>query len=164
MKIKCSRYLAAMVAITLLGCGCRRPDPAVDQLIARNTEAMGGRAVIESIRSIQFQLHIVDPGFEVDGTYRAVRPGRMRIDITADGKHVYTEAFNGMRGWQWKGSDPIVDESPQAAAALRHGVELPGKLFGLHEMQTGGHTITLAGRAQIAGTNYHVLQLKFSDG
>jgi hypothetical protein len=156
--------MAGIVAIALFGCGCRPHDSAVDQLIAHNTDATGGRAAIESIRSIQFQLHIVDPGFEVDGSYRAIRPGRMRIDITAAGKHVYTEAFNGTRGWQWKGADPIVDENPQAVAALRHGVELPGKLFGLHEMRSHGHTITLVGRAQITGTNYHVLQLKFSDG
>jgi len=34
------------------------------------------RAAIEAIQSIEFDLHITDPKFEVDGTYFAARPGR----------------------------------------------------------------------------------------
>jgi hypothetical protein len=133
-------------------------------VINRNTEAVGGRAAIESIQSIQVRLHIADPGFEVDGTYRAIRPGLMRIDVTAEGKHVFTEAFNRRRGWQWKGEGDVVDEGPQATATLRHGVELPGKLFGLHELQGRGHKLTLLSRETINAINYHVVRLTFSDG
>lgn len=46
--------------------------------------------------------HIVDPDFTAEGTYYAARPGRIRIDIKADGKVVYVEAFDGERGLQWK--------------------------------------------------------------
>ena len=53
------------------------------------------------MKSIRVDLHIVDPGFEVDGTYRAERPGRMRIDALMRGKHVFTEAFDGQHGWEW---------------------------------------------------------------
>ncbi len=158
------RHLLAVLAIALFGGACQPPGSALDQIVERNSEATGGRAAIGSVRSIEFQLHITDPGFEVDGTYRAVRPGRMRIDVLAAGKHVYTEAFTGTRGWQWKGAGPIVEEKPQAAATLRHGVELPGKLFGLHEMKSRGQTISLAGREQIAGISYHVLKVTLSDG
>jgi len=49
---------------------------------------MGGRAAIEAVQSIQIDLHIKDPSFEVDGTYYAARPGKMRIDVSAEGKHV----------------------------------------------------------------------------
>lgn len=116
------------------------------------------------MKSIEVDLHIVDPGFEVDGVYRAARPGRMRIDIMAAGKHVYTEAFNGERAWQWKGSGEPIDESPKATAALRHGVELPGKLFGLHELRERGHRVELAGREKVDGIGYYVLRLTLSDG
>jgi hypothetical protein len=110
-------------------------------------------------------LHIVDPGFAVDGNYRAARPGKMRIDIRADGKHVYTEAFDGKRGWQWKGEgETTTDESDQATAALRHGIELPGHLFGLHEMQQRGHRVDLVGRERIDGTNYYAVRLTLIDG
>src|SRR5262250_3232960 len=72
----------------------------LDQLIDGNVQALGGRAAIEAVQSIKLALHIVDPDFEVDAMYYAARPGRMRIDITAGGKRVYAEAFNGSRAWQ----------------------------------------------------------------
>ena len=159
----CLRFpIAAAVAFSFASC---RPAPlSIDEIISRHTEAVGGRAAIEAIQSLQVDLHIVDPGFEVDGLYFAARPGRMRIDVKADGKHVFTEAFNGNRGWQWKGEGEIVDAKPEAAAALRRGVELPGKLFGLHEVRDRGNKLALADREQVDGVTYHVLKLTFPDG
>jgi len=124
---------AALIAFALFG--CNRPYSELDQVIERNTKAMGGRDAIAAINSIEIDLHIVDPGFEVDGTYRAARPGRMRIDVLMGGKHVFTEAFDGHHGWEWAGKGNQETASDKATAALYHGVELPGKLFGLHELK-----------------------------
>jgi hypothetical protein len=158
------RGCAILLVSALSLAGCHRQSITVDQLIERNTQAVGGRAEIEAIHSIRVNLHIVDPGFEVDGAYLAARPGRMRIDIIANGQHVYTEAFDGKRGWQWKGKGEPVDESAMATAALRHGVELPGKLVGLHELRRRGHHIELVGREKVEGINYYVLHVTLSDG
>ena len=136
----------------------------LDQLIDRNVQAVGGRAAIEAVRSIKLALHIVDPDFEVDATYYAARPGRMRIDITAGGKVVYAEAFNGSRAWQWKGKGEPVEESKTATGALRHGIELPGKLFGSHEVQGRGNKLAVVGRKSVDDIDYYVLRLTFSDG
>ena len=140
--------------------GCSRSPTTVDEVIERHTKAMGGRAAIEAIQSIEFDLHITDPTFEVDGTYFAARPGKMRIDVKAGGEHVFTEAFDGQKGWQWEGKG----SAQKATAALRHGVELPGKLFGLHELKAGGHPIELAERENIDGIQYYVLRLTLNDG
>jgi len=144
--------------------GCQRSPDSVDEVIARHTRAVGGASAIESVNSIEFQLHIVDPGFGVDATYRAMRPGRMRIDVVSGGRHVFTEAFNGVRGWQWKGEGEITEEKSEAAAALRHGVELPGKLFGLHELQRRGHQLALVGRELVGERNYYVVRVTLADG
>jgi hypothetical protein len=154
----CCFFLVIMLA------ACEHAVTSVDEIIEKNTSAMGGRAAIEAINSIQVNLHIVDPTFEVDGVYHARRPGRMRIDITAGGKHVYTEAHNGERAWQWKGEGDPIPENAQATAALRHGVELPGNLFGLHELRQRGHQVTLAGREMVDGINYYVLRIALADG
>jgi hypothetical protein len=130
-----------------LGCGwsgCERAPQTVDEVIERNTQAMGGRVAIEAVKSIEVDLYIVDPDFEVDGKYRAARPGRMR---------------------QWKGEGvAIQEESPKATAALRHGVELPGKLIGLHELRQRGRRVDLAGRERDNGTDYYVLRITLNDG
>jgi hypothetical protein len=160
---KSDRFLLVIGLASILS-GCSRQPLTVDDVIERNTRAMGGRAAIEAIHSIEINLHITDPGFEVDGIYRAARPGRMRIDVQAGGKHVFTEAFDGQNGWQWNGKGNQEPASPKATAALRHGVELPGKLFGLHELKQRGYQIELVGREKVDGTDYYVLRLTLSDG
>lgn len=158
--------VSLICVVTALGCalnGCGPNSLTVDQVIERNTQAMGGRSAIEAVKSIEVDLHIADPDFEVDGNYRAARPGRMRIDVFAGGKHVFTEAFDGSRAWQWKG-DAVEEASTKGAATLRHGVELPGKLFGLHELHQRGHRVDLAKRETIDGTNYYALRITLIDG
>jgi hypothetical protein len=138
---------------------------SLDDVIARNTEATGGRAALEAVKAIAVDLHIVDPGFEVDGSYQAARPGQMRIDVNANGKAVYVEAFDGKRAWQWKGQGPTtVEESPTATAALRRGIEFPGKLYGLHELAGRGHKLELAGREKIDGIDYYAIKATLNDG
>jgi hypothetical protein len=137
---------------------------SVDDIIARNMEAMGGRRSIEAVQAVEVSLHVSNPKFEVDGVYRAARPGRMRIDITADGKHVFTEAFDGEKGWQWQEGKEQKETGESPTAALRHGVELPGNLFGLHELAQRGHRIELSGREKIDGVEYYALRVTLADG
>ena len=94
---------------------------------------------------MQYALTIVEPQFTVDGVYRADRNLRMRIDVYANGKRVFTEAYDGRRAWQM-GDDGIPREAnAKGAAALRNGVLLPGKLFGLHEAHLTGHKLQHTG-------------------
>jgi hypothetical protein len=153
--------VGSVLTVAVFGC-CNRAL-TVDEVIERNTAAMGGRAAIEAIQSIEVSLHITDPAYEVDGIYCAARPGRMRIDISSADKHVFTEAFEGRRGWEWNGKESKTT-SPGATAALQHGVELPGKLFGLHELRQRGHQVELVGREKIEGINYYALRVTLGDG
>ncbi len=161
----CSRSLIFLFVGSVLSVGLLSCNRAltVDDVIERNTAAMGGRAAIEAIHSIEVSLHITDPGYEVDGIYYAARPGRMRIDISSADKHVFTEAFDGQRGWEWNGKESTT-ASPKATAALQHGVELPGKLFGLHELKQHGHQVELIGREKIEGINYYAIGVTLKDG
>jgi hypothetical protein len=162
----CARnaLLVSLTTILVSGCHKRSDSLSLAEIVERNTDAMGGRAAIEAVQSIQIDLHIKDPSFEVDGTYYAARPGKMRIDVNAEGKHVFTEALDGQGGWQWEGKGEQKPATEKATAALRHGVELPGKLFGLHELKARHHKMKSIGREQIDGINYYVLQLILNDG
>jgi hypothetical protein len=158
-----STVASAIFGFVLAAVGCNRAPTTLDEVIDRNTKAMGGRAAIEAIQSIEVSLHISDPGSEVDGIYYAARPGKMRIDVSVAGKYVFTEAFDGQRGWEWNGKE-VTTASPKATAALQHGVELPGHIFGLHEIGQRGHRLALVGREKIDGIDYYVLRLTLRDG
>lgn len=162
--LTCCKLLVVLAATGGL-VACQRPPLTAGEVIDRNTRAMGGEKAIEAVQSIAVDLHIVDPGFEADGAYRSARPGRMRIDVKMEGKHVFTEAFDGDRGWQWHGEGATaVEATAKATAALRHGIELPGHLYGLHELRQRGHRIDLVGREKIDGVDYYALRITLSDG
>lgn len=139
-------------------------DPDLESLVARHVEARGGAAAIEAIQSFETDIRIVEPAFTVDGRYVATRDGRMRVDISVAGERVFTEALDHGRAWTWSPDDGIREGSAKGAAALRHGIESPFKLFGLHEMHGRGHRLELAGRESVDGVNYHVLRLALDDG
>jgi outer membrane lipoprotein-sorting protein len=166
--LRCNRVLlvvSLLFSLAYVPLTKSEKEVTLEEIIARNAEAMGGRATIEGVKAIAVELHIVDPGFEVDGTYHAARPNRMRIDVKADGKRVFVEAFDGRRGWQWNGKgETTVDASPKATEALRRGVELPGKLYGLHELAGRGHKVEFAGREKIDGMDYYALKVTLNDG
>jgi hypothetical protein len=164
MTRTCKTLLVLLPTVFVAGCHERSNSVSLDEIIERNTDSMGGRAATEAIQSIQIDLHIKDPSFEVDGSYYAARLGKMRIDVSAEGKHVFTEAFDGQSGWQWEGKGERKPATQKATAALRHGVELPGKLFGLPEIKARGHRMKSIGREQIDGVSYYVLQLILNDG
>lgn len=164
MQSVLSSLFSAIVAVVLTrGLIAEAIPAALLDIISRNTEAMGGTERLESVQAIEVSLHIKDPDFEVDGIYHAARPGKMRIDIMADGKPIYMERFDGEKGWQWNGKEEK-EESAAPTAALRHGIEMPGNLYGLHEMQKRGNTLELAGREKVDGVEYYVLHMTFADG
>ena len=154
----------ALILLPLAGCTQTVREPTLDDVIAKHVAARGGAAAIEAVRVYEGDIEIVEPSFTVDGLYVATRDGDMRVDISAGGERVFTEALDRGRSWSWSPSDGVTEGTAQGAAALRHGIDLPIKLFGLHEMASRGHRLELQGRETIDGTHYHVLRLTLADG
>jgi hypothetical protein len=139
-------------------------EPGLEMIVANHVSARGGAAAIEGVKAYECDLHIVEPTFEVDGSYVATRDGRMRVDISMEGQRVFSEALDRTGAWSWSADAGVREGSTAAAAALRHGVEFPFKLFGLHEMRSRGHRLESVGREAVDGTNYYLLQLTLDDG
>jgi hypothetical protein len=77
MTRTCNALFLLLPIIFVAGCHERSNSVSLDEIIERNTDSMGGRAAIDAIQSIQIDLHIKNPSFEVDGAYYAARPGKM---------------------------------------------------------------------------------------
>lgn len=157
----------AVLAIAALICGCTTPSPEKDlnYWLQRHTDARGGRTAIEAIRAVEIDLQIEEPRFKVSGRYVGTRAGQMRIDVFADDKRVFAEAYDGTRGWQ-TGEDlsAATEASAQGKAALRHGIEFPFKVFGLHEAVARGHRLALLEPETVGGIAYAVIELTLDDG
>lgn len=151
------------VALVLFLAGRPAWADSLDALIAANTAARGGEAALSSVDAYESDIRIVEPQFAVEGTYVATRDGRMRIDIRADGERVFTEAL-GERAWTWDPQGGVHAGSAAGAAALRHGIELPFKVFGLHEMRGRGHRLERKGDETVDGVAYKVIHATLADG
>jgi hypothetical protein len=159
---------AVLLTAGLMVVGAGAPfDESLDGLVASNTVARGGAAAIEAVHSLQMHVRIVEPSFAVDAVYRASRDGSMRVDVyDGNGQRVYTEALEGGRAWsRAAGEDtPVRATGAEGTAALRHGIESPFKLYGLHELTGRGHALEFRGRENVDGTDYYVLRAVFGDG
>lgn len=142
----------------LSGCG-RTSSVGIEQIVANNRRAVGSGA---RVNSLQMDLAMQDAGRNLDAVYQVTRDGRMRIDIIADGQRVYTEAFDGKKGWDMdqKGNATI----DAHGEALWHGTQFPGGVFNLEDMAANGHKLELVGREVVDEVNYEVLKLTLSDG
>ncbi|HEY3858488.1 MAG TPA: hypothetical protein VGM47_02620 [Gammaproteobacteria bacterium] len=139
------------------------PTPDLASIVANNQRAVDGAQDTSGIDSMEMGLAMQDHGDAFDADYKVTRDGRMRIDILKSGKRVYTEAYDGHRGWDWSqdGSAPVEDPH---GAALWHGTQFPGAIFSLKDMQANGHNLEYIGREQVDGVDYYVLKLTLSDG
>jgi len=142
---------------------------SLDSILSCNDRRVGGDA-LRSIRAVEYDLHIVEPTFEVDATYRAERAegtaGIARIDIYAGGERVFSEGWDGESGWQWPGDAAGPEPtSPEGGAALLHGLQQPGHFWTLADMEANGHTVER--RPELdgeSGGDTWALHLTLSDG
>ena len=136
----------------------------LEDILQQHSKTIGQIESWEKLKDLTYELDIKEPSFSLKGIYRVTRSGKMRIDIFAGGQHVFTEVFNGHIGWQWQQGDknPEVIKS-EPAAVLRHGIEMPGHVFSLMDMQKNGHQLSYIGEEQWQGMPVHLLELKLKD-
>ncbi|TNE64250.1 MAG: hypothetical protein EP335_07220 [Alphaproteobacteria bacterium] len=138
-------------------------EPPLAQILDANAAAIGSKDVLAGRTSMEVRLMITEPTFQVTGHYRATRDGRMRIDVFADGKRVFTGAFDGTQGWQQHGEGgDILDMTPEGEAAVRRGVI--ANLTVLRDRQALGYVLSTAGTTDIGGTHYYMIDSVAPDG
>ena len=136
----------------------------LDTILELNTAAHGGADNFSRIENVRFLLTINEPGFEVSGTYVATRQGSMRIDIVADGQRVFSEGLHQGQAWQWTPGSGFEDQAGEAAAALRHGIDTPGRFFTMEQVRKRGATITLEGAVPVGDPQQWQLRIVLPDG
>jgi len=136
----------------------------LDDLLACNARVAGPRMASAPPQRLEFHLEIEEPTFQVEGIYRATRDGRMRIDVFAGDTRVFAEALDGQHAYQWRPDAGVTRVGAAAAAALRHGIELPGRFFTFAAMEARGHRVEDLGLARERGRELRVLEVTLDDG
>lgn len=117
----------------------------LEDLLARNADAVGGADNWARISNVRVHLDIEEPDITISANYVATREGNMRINIQMDGKTVFSEGLNQGQAWQWTPKGGTEQQDEAYAAALRHGIEFPGRFYTLQDLQQNGTEVTLEG-------------------
>lgn len=132
---------------------------SLPQLLDSNATAMGGRARLDSLRSVvtlrtptslttlKLPHFVLVEGFDSTGSVS------------------YAEGYNGRQAWEQTSRDSarrVVTGRPEVA--LRRVVQWPGNLLSLHRLAAFGHALDLEGTETIDGAVHYRIRLTLADG
>lgn len=167
MKSSLRQRFLAGCAVPLLLHGFSASAADLESILDGNHEAHGGDAYAR-IESIRVELLISEPTYEVRGIYRATREGLVRMDIFAGKTRVFSEGLNPVCAWSWSPRQPAQERGAcvgdAEAAALRHGVELPGLFHTLRDVRDRGAEVRLVGSVGSASGPEWQLRVTLEDG
>ena len=159
-----TRNLNALPLFIALLMACSAPSQ-VDEIIASNLEARGGKGRIEALHSFRATGTATASGGRVARvTYEIKRPGLFRLEFSSQGtKSVF--AHDGEIGWQVAPPQglfepqPTTPETDQGFGADERDIEGP-----LVDWSDKGHLVELVGREMLEGGEAFKLQVTLKDG
>jgi hypothetical protein len=154
---------AVLIAASLAAAPAAWPQ-TVDEIVARNVAARGGRAALASVKSLRMTgKATAGAGREAIVRREIARPGRIRTEFVFQGTTgVY--AWDGTSGWQISPLDGQFDPQPMsdtAAAVSAEQADLDGPLV---DWKAKGHEVRLVGTAALAGGKAYELELTPKSG
>jgi outer membrane lipoprotein-sorting protein len=136
----------------------------VDEILAKNLEARGGRDKIKAVKSIRMSGKMVmGEGMESPFTAEMVRPNKLRRDFTFQGM-TGTMAFDGQSGWTVMPFLGKKEPEPIAGAdlkAMQDEADFDGPLV---DFQEKGHRVELVGKEDLEGTPVYKLKVTKKNG
>jgi len=152
------RYLAILIFLTSFQPMLYAQEMSLSDFLERQSNASKMDNAVP-LESIEIEVHIKEPDYALKGHYRADKSGKMRIDIYAGDKVVFTEALISWEdGWQQFGPGTEIKAlSPEGLKALAKGIH--SNLFSLTELQGLGYQLTFKGKTSINGVDYWALDI-----
>jgi hypothetical protein len=135
---------------------------ALDELLERHVQALGGRDKINAVHSVVQHLEYREGSFVIPDAFIAqMRPYYKTIGDPRDKKIDINEGYDGS-AWEYY-ADPgvVIRTVGAAAAATRHGTEIIDSLV---EYRLLGTRVELAGRDTFAGQPAYKLHVTLADG
>jgi len=155
----------ALPFVALLAFACASSTPSVDDIIASNLAARGGRERIQALNSIRATGTVTGPGGRVAQISREIkRPDLFRLEFSFQGT---TSVFanDGKSGWQiapLQGQfEPLAvpPETDAAGGADQRDIEGP-----LVNWKEKGHVVTLEGHEAVDGKDTFKLKTEMRGG
>jgi hypothetical protein len=136
----------------------------VEEIVARNVAARGGREALTAVRTLRMTGRaIAGPGREAIVRREIARPGRIRTEFVFQGTTgVYV--WDGTAGWRVSPLDGSLEREPlsaEAAALSAEQADIDGPLV---DWKAKGHAVELVGSAPLPGGAAHELRVTLKSG
>jgi hypothetical protein len=152
-------WVIMLAAVAGNAAGSERCEISLDDLLERYVAARGGHEAIEKQTALRLNSTHHEGKWNPTFDFRVMKPGYMWISATYDDGFVYTEGFDGTRGWEKPGDKPAEYVDGAAGRALNQGAMSPIHLYGLHHMESLGAILKVDGCTTIDDTNYYVVNV-----
>jgi len=135
----------------------------VEEILSKYSDAIGGRASWDSVKTLKFSGYSTLMGMDIPFTQYVKRPGLWMIEIQVQGVKI-VQAYDGTGGWMvnpMMGSKKAEKTDEVTTKSFRANSLIGGKLMNIKEM---GYTVELEGKEDLDGKEVYKLKLTDKDG
>src|SRR5262245_3942504 len=139
--------------------------PTVDELVARNVEARGGRERLRSVETVRMtgRLSPGAPAVEAPIRLELKRPNWIRMEIDFQGMTA-VQAYDGKKGWQIAPFRGVIAPEEMSREETEQAVEQADIDGPLVDYRAKGHPLELVGRDRVGEADAWKLELTLSNG
>lgn len=165
MHLRVAIIVVAAALFAPAGWAQDQKTPTVDELVAKNIEAKGGAAALQSLQSVRFtgKLLVNEGQIEFGYLQTKKRPGAVRTDATLQGMTA-VQAYDGKEGWKispFQGRKDPEKLSADDVKSLIEDAEIDGPLV---DWKAKGSTVDYLGTEDVDGTLAYKLKVVRKDG
>ena len=156
------RKLSLILAVSLLAPAISLAQ-TVDEVIAKNVQALGGMDKLKSVNTLVVHGKIQIQGFEAQFLERNKRDNRVREEVSIQGM-AQVQAYDGKGGWTinpFSGRRDAELMSDDDAKSLQVDADIDGPLVDYKEK---GHKAELVGHDSVEGTDCYKIKLTLKNG
>ena len=156
--------VASALAVSAV-CAQDKPQPTVDELVAKNVAAKGGADALRVLQSVRFTGKMLVNEGQIQLAYIETkkRPGEVRSEVTLQGMTAI-QAYDGEQGWKvspFQGRKDPEKMSADDTKSLMEEAEIDGPLV---DWKAKGSTVEYLGTEDVDGTLAHKLKVVRKNG
>jgi hypothetical protein len=156
--------IASALAVSAV-CAQDKPQPTVDELVAKNVAAKGGADALRALQSVRLTGKMLVNEGQIQLAYAETkkRPDEVRTEATLQGMTA-VEAYDGKEGWRispFQGRKDPEKMSADDVKPLMEDAEIDGPLVNWKEK---GSTLEYVGREDVDGTSAYKIKVVRKNG
>ncbi len=158
----------AFVLSSLLAACAPAQEVTLDQIVQKNTEALGGADRLKAVNTLVMEAKMVLQGGAMEAPMKLMvkRPNMVRTEIQVQGRPIVM-AWDGSSGWMinpMMGSNDAQKLDDSMTKQITQNADIEGTLGSLSALKAGGHALELVGKEDVEGAPAYRIKVTRKSG